>query len=283
MALWKGTKAAAAADTEQSKEYREEQSEVDLQRNKRIEEMNVIIDAKLRQFNISEVVESLVTSRLSAIENKLDSHITAQQVSNEKLETSVAALNAAPNQYKALQQQLRALLTANSVDLKKLNKNNKANKFPETHHKNQVVLPPELKLVYADHSVFYKLSQIQDRLKAALVPYKLWAQCPVPIDVVIQHHAALSNESILGFTRRIRDAWYMLPFQNRRNVMGREVLCNMLRQHAPSTWISIADLYSNWSTAEIVDQSVIRAEMLSRTLIEDKIFSKSAVTVQLQG
>ncbi|KAI1003040.1 hypothetical protein K3495_g5161 [Podosphaera aphanis] len=49
-----------------------------------------------------------------------------------------------------------------------------ARDYGETASKNKVSIPITLRLVHADRKVFKKLGEMQDLLRIALVPYRLW-------------------------------------------------------------------------------------------------------------
>ncbi|CAJ2502418.1 Uu.00g098120.m01.CDS01 [Anthostomella pinea] len=95
----------------------------------------------------------------------------------------------------------------------------------------------------------------------------------------------IQNKSMLNFTRRMREAWYKLPITYRQGVMNRELVINILCQYTPSMsiWIMMKDKSGNWSTTEMIEQAVTRSQIMARSAIEDHIYMKPFVTVQLQG
>ncbi|KAI2619458.1 hypothetical protein GGS26DRAFT_324672 [Hypomontagnella submonticulosa] len=138
-----------------------------------------------------------------------------------------------------------------------------AENFPHCESKNRVVLPSNLKLTWADQTVFGKLRAIQDRLKVALVPYEHWPtrvamelagdfqqvaiytnQCfpdwitflETIFQVLNEYNALHSpissfgtmmpyqDESILNFTRRLREGLYQLHVCMRTTGQTREIL-----------------------------------------------------------
>ncbi|CAJ2512374.1 Uu.00g053890.m01.CDS01 [Anthostomella pinea] len=177
-----------------------------------------------------------------------------------------------------------------------------ADTFQNISEKNKVVLPSKLRLQWANEEVLSKLSAIQDCFRAVLVPYEHWAQ-RVAIEMsrdfqqiaifartgsvnwvtlleaifqVLADHQVLygsmvsffmllliQNESMLNFTRRMREAWYKLPTTYRQGVMNREGVINLLRQYTPSIWMMMKDNSGNWSTTEMIEQAVTRSQMMA--------------------
>ncbi|KAI2471850.1 hypothetical protein F4781DRAFT_385262 [Annulohypoxylon bovei var. microspora] len=194
--------------------------------------------------------------------------------------------------------------------------------FPKCEEKNKVVIPSSLKLIWADHTVLDKLSEIQNRLKVALVPYSLWTtristelsgdfqQVAVYVrtwkptwvtfleavfQVLEEHHVLHSpltvfttllpqqNESLVNFMRRMREAFYRLPVRTRDSHQNREILINLLRTYAPSVWLSLHDQIGPLNTAQAVEEAVRRAALITQTSVESKIYSTPATTIALHG
>ncbi|KAI0850917.1 hypothetical protein F5Y00DRAFT_268008 [Daldinia vernicosa] len=196
------------------------------------------------------------------------------------------------------------------------------NSYARCEDKNKVVLPPTLKLVWADNKVLDKLKEIQDRLMIALVPYNLWpiriatelsgdfqqvstwtrAWLPTWVEfveailqVLADHHVLHSpitsfatmlpyqNENLTNFMRRIREAFYRLTMDDRATHQTREILINILRTHAPRVWLTCQDHMETWNTGELIEEAVRRARIIEQTAVEDKIYSTPETTIQLQG
>ncbi|KHJ32295.1 hypothetical protein EV44_g1239 [Erysiphe necator] len=144
-----------------------------------------------------------------------------------------------------------------------------------TSVKNKVVLKPEWRLVVANSEVFNKLTQIQNALQIALIPYHLWTK-RVTMDMSGDFHAACvwaigrnptwielletiftmmqrlnvlyspftkfslltpqKNESSHTFAWRLRDAFYQLSRQDRESDTTREVLKELTMTHLPRVW-----------------------------------------------
>lgn len=194
--------------------------------------------------------------------------------------------------------------------------------FPKCESKNKVVFPPNLKLVWADETVFDKLREIQHRLQQALVPYDLWAQrvsieltgdfqqvaiyakswkldwmtfLEAIIQVLNDHHQLHGpmtrfstllphqNESLINFARRIREAFYRLPQRYRNTHHDREVLIHLLRTYMPTVWLSVHDHADRWNTQQMVEEAVRRTSVVAHREIENKIYSTPEATVQLHG
>ncbi|KAI1098030.1 hypothetical protein F4804DRAFT_140997 [Jackrogersella minutella] len=188
--------------------------------------------------------------------------------------------------------------------------------------KNKVIIPPTSRLIWADNTILDKLSDIQHRFKIALIPYDLWATrlatelagdfqqvaiytrnnrptwvtlLEVIFQVLDEHHVlngpitvfatllSCQDESMVNFLRRLREAYYRLPHQERSGYQNREILINVLRAQTPSVWLSLHDHIGSWNTAQMMEEAVRRAGMIARTAIEDKIYSTPSTTVQLHG
>ncbi|ORY59943.1 uncharacterized protein BCR38DRAFT_497386 [Pseudomassariella vexata] len=192
----------------------------------------------------------------------------------------------------------------------------------ECQEKNKVVLPVHLKLVRADEKVFDKLSEIQLLLRQALVPYRLWgirvalelngdfqqvaawAKSWRPswvlfIEAIIQvlnkHHVLYNSitsftsmlprqdEAMLNFLWRVRDAFYRMPSSQQSSYPIRGVLTDKLKTVTPSVWKDLHKHTNLINTAEIIEEAIYYAELITRTKIEDKVFSTPATTIQLEG
>ncbi|KAI1106874.1 hypothetical protein F4804DRAFT_329839 [Jackrogersella minutella] len=194
--------------------------------------------------------------------------------------------------------------------------------FAKGESNNIVVIPANLRLVWADNSVLDKLGEIQNRLKIALVPYELWATrmsielagdfqqvaiflrswnpswvtfLEAVIQVLEEHHVLHSplvvfatllryqDESIVNFTRRIREAYYKLPMCSRETHQNREILINLLRTYTPSVWMTLQDHIRPLATGQAVEEAVRRAALVTQAAVGARIYGTPAATVQLQG
>ncbi|KAI1085965.1 hypothetical protein F5B19DRAFT_231907 [Rostrohypoxylon terebratum] len=197
-----------------------------------------------------------------------------------------------------------------------------ASYFQRCEEKNKVVIPSNLKLVWADNTVLEKLTEIQNRLKIALIPYKVWSTRVATelsgdfqqvavfartwnpdwvtfvesiIQVLEEHHVLHSplvtfatmlpyhEESQLNFMRRVREAFYKLSIDSRGSFQTREIIVNVLRTYAPSVWLSIHDNMEGLNNAQVVEEAVRRAGIVSRQVVENKIYGTPETTVQLHG
>ncbi|KAI2619270.1 hypothetical protein GGR54DRAFT_136588 [Hypoxylon sp. NC1633] len=196
-----------------------------------------------------------------------------------------------------------------------------AERFAGYENRNTVwvVLPSNLKLVWADKTVLEKLGKIQDHLRTGLVPYALWttratielsgdfqqvamfARACSPdwvtfveavLQVLEERHVLNSfvatfatlvphkNESVLSYARRLREAYYRLPVRDRDERPTREILISALRKYTPSVWLSVEYHIKTLGSGQIVEQAVRTAEIVMRTEIESQIFGTPAMQLQ---
>lgn len=91
------------------------------------------------------------------------------------------------------------------------------------------------------------------------------------------------NESLMNFARQLREVFYQMPQSTRNGYNDREIVINIVRTHMPSVWLSIHDHVQKWTTAEVVEETTRRAQIITRQVIEPKIYSTPSTTVQLHG
>ncbi|RKF54496.1 hypothetical protein GcC1_211024, partial [Golovinomyces cichoracearum] len=179
--------------------------------------------------------------------------------------------------------------------------------YGEAADKNKVALPSHLRLVRADRKVFKNLSDIQDLLRIALVPYRLWPRRvaselsgdfqQVAIVNVLRNHGCLfdsvtsftmllphRDEAYINFAWRLRDAFYMLPLEQQEMQGIWHVLVGKLQEYLPSTWLSICDLVQpGMHASELIELVVQRAQLVTRVAVESRIYSRTEVIINLKG
>ncbi|RKF82038.1 hypothetical protein GcC1_018023, partial [Golovinomyces cichoracearum] len=195
--------------------------------------------------------------------------------------------------------------------------------YGEAVDKNKVALPSHLRLVRADRKAFKNLSDIQDLLRIALVPYRLWprrvasessgdfqqvsiwvnrwqvswVELVRAIINVLRNHGCLfdsvtsftmllphRDEAYINFAWRLRDAFYMLPLEQQEMQGIWHFLVGKLQEYLPSTWLSICDLVRpGMHASELIELVVQRAQLVTRVAVEIRIYSTPEVIVNLEG
>ncbi|POS82548.1 hypothetical protein EPUL_005935, partial [Erysiphe pulchra] len=189
-----------------------------------------------------------------------------------------------------------------------------------TSVKNKVILKPEWRLIVANADVFKKLSNIQNALQIALIPYHLWAQ-RVAIEMsgdfssvriwsagkrlswivflegiftTMQRLNALHSpfttfslltpkdtESAYAFAWRLRDTFYNLSGIDRQSDTTRDLLKEILMTHLPRVWTISSPQLINSDNHEIVELVVQVASQVAKWKIEDKLPNESSQTENL--
>ncbi|RKF53442.1 hypothetical protein GcM3_218021 [Golovinomyces cichoracearum] len=184
-----------------------------------------------------------------------------------------------------------------------------AKDYGEAADKNKVALPSHLRLVRAERKVFKKLSDIQDLLRIALVPYRLWPRSLASelsgdfqqvsiwanrwqvswvelvraIINVLRNHGCLFD-SVTSFTMLLphRDEAYINFAWQMQGIW--HVLVGKLQEYLPSTWLSICDLVQpGMHASELIELVVQRAQLVTRVAVESRICSTPEVIVNFEG
>ncbi|KHJ34625.1 hypothetical protein EV44_g3373 [Erysiphe necator] len=185
-----------------------------------------------------------------------------------------------------------------------------------TSVKNKVILKPEWQLIRADSEVFLKLSNIQNALQMALIPYHLWSQRVImdmsgdfhgvrvwamgkhptwillleAIFATMQRlnvlHSPLTtfsllspknNESPQAFTWRLRDAYYNLSGTDRTSDSTRDLLKELVQTNLPRTWtLAFPHTFSS-NNQEIVEMVVQFSSQIMKWPLEDKMTRNSHI------
>lgn len=189
-----------------------------------------------------------------------------------------------------------------------------------TSVKNKVILKPEWRLIVANADVFKKLSNIQNALQIALIPYHLWAQ-RVAIEMsgdfssvriwsagkrlswilflegiftTMQRlnvlHSPFTTFSLLtpkdtesahAFAWRLRDTFYNLSGIDRQSDTTRDLLKEILMTHLPRVWTISSPQLINSDNHEIVELIVQVASQVAKWRIEDKLLNETNQTENL--
>ncbi|RKF57556.1 hypothetical protein OnM2_073067 [Erysiphe neolycopersici] len=193
-----------------------------------------------------------------------------------------------------------------------------AHLYGATSHKNKVNFKPDTKLTIANHTVIQTLSDAQDQLKIALIPYHLWAMRLTHImdgdfqqisiwarqsnltwlDLVesiiqlLKRSRALyspmtlfsmmtpqSQETNLQFAERIRLAFYRLPVQHRSSLGIKEAFSDKLAEHMPLVLLELRKDIDNLTTAAAIEETIQISRLLAQNLsVKDRLNYSSLQT-----
>ncbi|KAI0992736.1 hypothetical protein K3495_g15449 [Podosphaera aphanis] len=179
--------------------------------------------------------------------------------------------------------------------------------------KNRVSLRPEWRLVTADAAVFQKLSQIQNALQTALVPYRLWSQrlilemsgdfhgvrvwasgrhvtWPTLLEAIFPTmqrldvlHSPMTifsqifpskDETIRTFAWRMREAFYNLSGSDRESDTTRDLIKEIAMKRLPRVWTLAQPHSIGLTNYEIIEMIVQVATRVSKWPIEDQVYAQ---------